>query len=142
GAPAAPRPVGPLSHVGRWLTDASGRAVILHGMNVIWKFPPFYPPSFSTEDARFFADAGFNAARIGFIYEGVEPRPGHYDAAYVGKVVELNRLMDRYGIQTLVDFHQDVYARKFFGDGFPEWAIFDDGVPGPRPGPSLLVRVF
>jgi len=29
-----------LGHAGRWLTDDKGRAVILHGFNMVNKFPP------------------------------------------------------------------------------------------------------
>jgi hypothetical protein len=43
--PAAARtgPVLPLGHAGRWLTAASGRVVVLHGLNMMDKFPPYLP---------------------------------------------------------------------------------------------------
>jgi endoglycosylceramidase len=31
----------PMSHVGRWLTDASGRVVVFHGINAAMKLPPY-----------------------------------------------------------------------------------------------------
>jgi endoglycosylceramidase len=34
------------------------------------------------------------------------------------------------GIRTVVDFHQDVYAEVYCGDGFPAWTL-----PGPLPAP-------
>ena len=40
---AAEGPVGALSHEGRWLTDETGRAVLLHGVNFVQKFPPIPP---------------------------------------------------------------------------------------------------
>ncbi|MBJ7347860.1 MAG: cellulase family glycosylhydrolase, partial [Thermoleophilaceae bacterium] len=33
------------------------------------------------------------------------------------------------GIYTLIDFHQDMYNEKFNGQGFPDWAVYDDGLP-------------
>ncbi|WP_218008913.1 hypothetical protein, partial [Nocardia jiangxiensis] len=32
-----------LGHVGRWITDAEGRVITLHGVNLVYKYPPFYP---------------------------------------------------------------------------------------------------
>lgn len=40
-APAATAaPALPLGHAGRFLTDAQGRVVILHGYNMVYKRPP------------------------------------------------------------------------------------------------------
>ena len=33
----------PLSHSGRWITDAQGRVVVLHGTNMVYKLAPYYP---------------------------------------------------------------------------------------------------
>src|SRR4051812_34062353 len=48
---AAPRP--PLGHAGRWVTDATGRVVILHGVNMVNKRPPYAPAAagFGRDDA-------------------------------------------------------------------------------------------
>jgi endoglycosylceramidase len=52
-ATAAPAP--PLSQHGRWVTDATGRVVVLHGVNMVYKRPPYYPAvtGFGTDDAQF-----------------------------------------------------------------------------------------
>src|SRR4051794_6894446 len=34
-------PVEPLAHAGRWITDTSGRVIVLHGVNMVNKFPPY-----------------------------------------------------------------------------------------------------
>src|SRR5205823_13991041 len=41
--PAAAQPQAPLGHAGRWITDSDGRVVILHGVNVVYKVPPYAP---------------------------------------------------------------------------------------------------
>ena len=48
-------PKAPLGHSGRWITDARGRAVILHGVNMVYKLPPYAPRAagFNAPDARF-----------------------------------------------------------------------------------------
>lgn len=126
-APAAGAAVGgpvsgPLSRAGTWLVDDQGRVVVTHGFNVMRKNPPFVRSEFSDQDARLLADEGFTLARIGFIWEGVEPRPGVYDDAYIQRVLDLDALLARYGIRTLVDFHQDEWSRSTGGDGAPAWA--------------------
>ncbi|MFE3446127.1 hypothetical protein ACFXNW_24125 [Nocardia sp. NPDC059180] len=41
-APAAAAPAATeLGHVGRWLIDGQGRVVTLHGVNMVYKFPPY-----------------------------------------------------------------------------------------------------
>jgi endoglycosylceramidase len=43
-AHAAPTgPTLPLGHIGRWMTDADGRVVVLHGLNQVYKVPPYEP---------------------------------------------------------------------------------------------------
>ena len=38
-------------------------------------------------------------------------------------------MLARHGIFTLLDFHQDLYNERFQGEGWPDWAVADDGVP-------------
>jgi endoglycosylceramidase len=123
GAAVAGSPVtGSLHRAGRWLVDDQGRVVVAHGFNVVKKVAPFVRSEFGEQDARLLADEGFTLARIGFIWEAVEPRPGVYDDAYIQKVANLDDLLAQYGIRTLVDFHQDAWSRGTGGDGAPAWA--------------------
>ena len=65
----------PLGHAGRWITDDQGRVVVLHGLNMVYKRPPYAPDAigFGDDDAAFLAREGFNAVRVGVIYKAVEP---------------------------------------------------------------------
>src|SRR5205085_7338626 len=78
----------PPSHAGRWITDSGGRVVIVHGTNMVYKLPPYYPSAagFGADDAAFLQRIGFNAVRVGVIWKAVEPRPGEFDGAYLGQV--------------------------------------------------------
>jgi len=117
--------VRPLARVGRWLVDDEGRVVVMHGVNLVQKTTPFYTDNVGTQDARFLANEGFDAAREGIIWEGLEPQPGHYDEAYIAKLAGLNGVLGSYGIRTLLDMHQDAwsaYAQPGIGDGAPRWA--------------------
>src|SRR5688572_26921011 len=86
-APAEPL-AAPLSHRGRWFVDEHGRAVVLHGVNMVAKKPPYDPGAlgFGEDDAAFLAAEGFNTVRLGVIYAGVEPARGTYDEAYLDSI--------------------------------------------------------
>jgi endoglycosylceramidase len=126
---AAPRE--PLANEGRWIVDAQGRVILLHGFNMVTKKPPYFARGlgFGTDDARFLRRHGFNTVRLGVIYTAVEPAPGRYDDAYLDQIAREVRLLARHGLFVLLDFHQDMYNRRFEGGGFPDWAVQDDGLP-------------
>ena len=141
GPAAAAGPTPPLTHEGRWITDARGRVVILHGVNMVYKVPPYYPKAggFGVDDARFLHRHGLDTVRLGVIYKGVEPKPPangdpRYDDGYLRKLAKTERLLGKHGIFSLVDFHQDLYNERFQGEGWPDWQVEDDGAPNPQNG--------
>lgn len=136
-APAAAAPKGQLSHAGRWITDARGRVVVLHGTNMVYKVPPYYPAAagFGADDAAFLRSIGFNAVRVGVIWKALEPEPGVYDEAYLDRIAGTVRTLAKQGVFSVLDFHQDLYNERFQGEGAPDWAVQDDGLPAqPRLG--------
>jgi endoglycosylceramidase len=144
-APAAAAPELPLGHAGRWITDAQGRVVILQGYNMVYKRPPYAPDAigFGADDAKFLAREGYNTVRVGIIYKALEPAPGVYDEAYLDRIVKTVDTLGRQGIVSLVDFHQDMYNERFQGEGWPDWAVFDDGLPAePKRGFSTNYLVM
>jgi endoglycosylceramidase len=128
-SPAAPAL--PLGHAGRWITDARGRVVILHGTNMVYKLPPYYPAAagFDAKAAAFLRSNAFNAVRVGVIWKALEPQPGVYADAYLEQIEQTVALLAQKGIVSLLDFHQDMYNEKYQGEGFPDWAVQDDGLP-------------
>jgi endoglycosylceramidase len=124
----------PLGHSGRWITDVDGRITVLHGLNMVYKRPPYAPDAvgFGDDDAAFLASEGYNTVRVGLIYKAVEPSPGAYDDAYLARIERTVNTLGRHGIVSLLDFHQDMYNERFQGEGWPDWAIQDDGLP-PQP---------
>ena len=127
------------------LRDSLGRQVILRGVNAGGrsKLPPFFPFPFSESgdplqgDAPAFDDAlvayvdrieewGMNAVRLPFTWDAVEPTRGEYSDEFVERYRAMASEMGSRGIRVIVDFHQDVFARPFCGDGFPIWAIEGD----------------
>jgi endoglycosylceramidase len=126
----------PLSHAGRWITDASGRVVIVHGTNMVYKLPPYYPSAtgFGGDDAAFLRRIGFNAVRVGVIWKAVEPQPGVFDDGYLAHIAATVKTLASHGILSLLDFHQDMYNERFQGEGAPDWAVQDGGLPNPKLG--------
>jgi endoglycosylceramidase len=126
-------PVAPLSSEGRWLTDATGRVVTLHGVNEVEKSAPFHPAAagFDADDARFLADQGFTVVRLGVVVEGLMPEPGRIDPAYIEALAGTVRELARQQVFVLLDFHQDGFSPKYNGNGLPDWMAIDDGLPNP-----------
>ncbi len=130
-AASRPRPVG------RWLLDGQGRVRIDHGVNMVYKRPPYAADAagFGADDARFLARNGFTTVRLGLVWNAVEPSPGRYDDGYLARVRRTVRMLHRHGIVALLDFHQDLFNERFQGEGAPDWAVQDDGLPAqPRLG--------
>jgi endoglycosylceramidase len=129
--PSSGLPSQPLGHIGRFLTDSQGRVLILHGVNMINKFPPYDLASigFDERDADLLQRSGLNVVRVGVIYAGVEPEPGRFDDAYLASIASTVAMLGRHGILSLLDFHQDIFAAPFTGEGFPAWSVYDNGLP-------------
>ena len=116
---------------GRWLLDPHGRVLVLHGLNMVYKRAPYAPDAegFGHDDARFLARNGFTTVRLGLVWKAVEPQPGEYDDAYLARIRRTTRILADEGIWTLLDFHQDLFNERFQGEGAPDWAVQDDGLP-------------
>ncbi|HUB08538.1 MAG TPA: cellulase family glycosylhydrolase [Myxococcales bacterium] len=141
GAPALAAPslaTGRLRVDGPRLRDELGRQVILRGVNCGGrsKWAPYAPFDFGGDDdfpracARYVdrvASWGVNLVRLPFSWEGLEPERGRTDEAYLARYFALAGGLWSRGIRVLLDFHQDVYATPFGGDGFPLWTL------GPAP---------
>ncbi|HEY5240896.1 MAG TPA: cellulase family glycosylhydrolase, partial [Polyangiaceae bacterium] len=128
-APAGPPPSGPalpvapIGHQGRWLTDAEGRVLLVHGVNVVEKDAPYYPSAegFSDADAAWLADNGFRVVRVGILATGLMPTPGVVDTGYVQQVATTVSTLAAHDVYSLLDFHQDGWGPSVGSDGFPAW---------------------
>lgn len=113
-----------LGHTGRWLTDRGGRVVVLHGLDIAAKRPPYRISSmgFGPDDAQFIAGQGFTVVRLGFIPAAVFPTGrGVYDEAYLDNLEATVRLLAAAGLRVILDAHQDYWTESTGGEGFPGW---------------------
>lgn len=130
-AAAQAAPAEPLGASGRWITDAEGRVVVLHGVNLVAKRAPHLPSDagFGPDDAGYLASEGFNTLRLGFDYAAVEPAPDAYDDAFVAAIDAEVEAAGLSGLFVLADVHQDMFTDRFQGNGLPDWMAIDDGQP-------------
>lgn len=119
------------------LTDSAARRVTMRGINAGGrsKWAPFAPfpisdddtlATFSTKADAYFARLGpwgLDTVRMPFSWEALEPTKGTWDEGYLDRYEALVNAAGALGIRVIVDFHQDVFASPFCGDGFPVWAL-------------------
>ncbi|KAN0030386.1 hypothetical protein ACTA71_010151 [Dictyostelium dimigraforme] len=118
----------------QFLIDQYNRVRLFHGVNVVYKIPPYHPSlvgfdpvtSFSSEDIENLVEWGFNAVRLGVMWPGVEPVKDEYNQTYLDVMSKLVSEMEENDIYTLIDFHQDLLSRKYCGEGLPDWIVSND----------------
>lgn len=102
------------------------------GINAVYKIFPWTPltsgfdafNSLSDIDAKNLRGWGFNIVRLGVMWPGVEPTQGSYNSTYLDEMeVIVNHLKDQ-NIYVILDFHQDLFHRKFCGEGVPDY-VYD-----------------
>jgi endoglycosylceramidase len=59
------------------------------------------------------------------------PVPGVVEESYIDQLAVTASQATAAGIFVLLDIHQDGYAPKYNGNGFPDWMGIDDGLPNP-----------
>lgn len=147
----------PLTANGPFLHDAYGRAVLLRGVNAVYKVPPYAVPDFPQSDAALMQALGFDVVRVGIIWKGLEPGtagvndpaicapgpasaagPGQWNPqladAYLARFDQVVATLASYGIRALIDMHQDVWNELFAGEGAPDWAVCTNGLPPTNTG--------
>ncbi|XP_062516770.1 endoglycoceramidase-like [Corticium candelabrum] len=134
----------------RMFTDAAGRERIFHGVNVVYKVAPYYPPlssfhpqlSFGDEDVEFLVQNGYSMVRLFVSWRGVEPEKDSYNSSYLDVIEGIVNKLGESGIYSVLDCHQDLMSPKFCGEGFPDYATLYENrssksLPFPVPIPSL-----
>lgn len=131
-------------------TDENGRTRIFHGVNVVYKLPPYIPsdkefdPLLSLnakEDIFYLKKFGFNLIRLGIIWEAIEKAEGQYDYQLLEKYKNLVNLLGQNGIYTMIDAHQDVISRETCGEGIPVFYV-KKANPQKNCDANLLQQIF
>jgi len=110
--------------------DEYGRVRIFHGVNVVYKLPPFLPNltdfdpqnSLTDVDLNNLQQWGFNVIRFYTSWMGVNPKSeNEINQDYLLQLSKAIQMMENKGIYALLDVHQDVFSRYFCGEGVPDW---------------------
>ncbi len=128
--PAAPLAgMGPIGHSGRWLTDRSGRVLMLHGLNMVAKgLETPAQEGFDDTDAAWIAQHGFDVVRLGLTASALMPAPGRLNTRYLDSFSATVHDLTRHGLLVLIDLHQDTWGPTLDGgDGFPGWMTDTNG---------------
>jgi len=109
---------------GRFLVDASGRLLVLHGVNASnhTKGDPNRVTWHGPADFADLAAVGFDAVRLLVEWAALMPAPGQVDPAYVEAVAIRVDWAAEAGLLVVLDMHQDVFGYGFGGNGAPGWA--------------------
>ena len=113
----------------RQFTDSNGRTIIFHGVNAVYKIPPFIPSltsfdsqhSLNEQDAQDLSNWGVNIVRLGIEWPGLNPNQGFINNTYLDLINQVVNMLGKYGIYTLLDNHQDLLSRFFCGEGIPDY---------------------
>ena len=97
--------------------DDNGRSIIFHGVNVVYKPSPMYPPilapasafdpwvSFTETDMNNLKNWGFNSVRLYVSWKAVQPtREGPYNYQYLNTIKGIIQNMKKYGLYALGSF--------------------------------------
>jgi len=103
--------------------DREGRVRLFRGINSVIKWFPWYDPVM-LDPARhqMLADWGFNAIRLGSMWNGFQPEEeGKVNETYADILKEIVEGLGSVGIYTYLDMHQDMLTEKADYEGVPRW---------------------
>lgn len=130
-----------------FFADESGRVMLFHGVNSVYKVSPYLPAldgadpllSFSEDNCDDLARWGLNVVRLGLLWAGIEPQPDQFNMTYLNQARELVDRLGARGIYTLIELHQDAFSPYYCGEGMPDFVTKNMTGPGfvPFPGPGL-----
>lgn len=129
----SPRPAGSLRVHGCRLVRDGEAEVVPRG--VVVSGDSFARPARTPlHEAAQYADlavAGFEVAWIPVFWDGIEPQPGTYNGAYLGRICEQAALAAEAGLTPVLGMHQDRFGPALGGHGFPDWATPRGLAPAP-----------
>ena len=64
-----------------------------------------------------------NVVRLYVSWEGTNTAKGTFNTTYLEEVRKVVRKAAEYKIDILLDAHEDAVARRYCGEGFPDWAV-------------------
>ncbi len=121
---------------GRFFKGEDGRVVFLRGSSIAARTSQtFAELGFDERNAQLLSAMGVNVMRVGVNWANLEPQPNLFDDGYIDSVADAIKILAKYGIYSIVDFHQDQFSQApGYGNGAPEWATMKRGTTTPECG--------
>lgn len=126
------------------LIDDLHRRVLLRGVNVggRCKWAPYLP--YDQEDAPHIERMctqihqwGFNVIRLSLNWQALQSNASNFNAKYIQHLEQWLENAQQHDIRVLLDFHQDLFAAPFCGNGFPLWTLPPEYQTTSRPSSRL-----
>ncbi|GJJ73555.1 endoglycosylceramidase [Entomortierella parvispora] len=140
---------GRITSHGRWFRDSQNRTLLLRGVNLCGNSKLPTTPNGSSHLSEGFFDHrnvcflgrpfpldqahehfsrlqrwGLTFVRMLVPWEALEHSgPGIYDEKFIDSLIELIKIMPKYGIKCFIDPHQDCWSRFSGGSGAPGWTF-------------------
>lgn len=120
--------------------DKENRICIYHGINVSnsSKYNNKYLPWQTKDDFKTLQQYGFNLVRYLVFWDALEPSENNYNNKYIEETRERIGWLQELGIDVIIDIHQDIYCKKFTGNGFPLWTCNDENIKFEQKTPWTL----
>jgi len=106
-----------------WITDDTGKEVLLRGVN--YRGYEQVPIRLHTEsDYASFAQMGFNVVRLPITWADLEPSSGTFNVGFLLWHVDQDvQWAKKHGMYIVLNMQQDHWASRFGGCGAPDWAV-------------------
>src|SRR5262249_50119109 len=116
---------------GAWIRDASGRVVLLRGINYSGlEFGNFFGAPHGPDESDFaqMASWGVNVVRLPIAWSYLEPTPNAFGFDYLRDEVDpVVRFARRHGMVVVLDLHQYQWSPCTGGNGAPAWSCEGKG---------------
>ncbi len=121
----------PIKSINNRLIDSWNQERIFHGINVVYKGPPYHPNidkfdihhSLVDADMKLMNTYGINLVRLGVMWPGVQPTLNNVNYTYLDILDTIIKKLSTYDIWVILDFHQDDLSKSFCGEGIPDWSF-------------------
>jgi endoglycosylceramidase len=106
------------------MTDASGRKLLLRGVNVMGAeyTPTSQPLNFDATDFAKIRAMGATVVRLPVAWANIEPTRGTYDPAALERARKIVADAGAAGLLVVLDMHQFHWSPCYGGNGMPAWA--------------------
>lgn len=132
GASCCKQCTNPSTATTKYIRDGLGRIVVYHGGNIS-NYAKHSNQGRAGNTWHTLADFqkmradGYNVTRFTVFWEAIEPVEGQFDSVYLSEAIAKVKEVQACSTDVIIDMHQDLFAQRYSGNGFPDWMVKDNG---------------